>query len=99
MSKTCSFDNLTKLGKVLLPSESHDFRQLILLCFRHVRCRKYRHMKKVSLFSQIEYFCYHIIRGRFLMNYNFKMDKDHPHFQGLVENTKDKRLKIYTIFG
>jgi hypothetical protein len=33
------------------------------------------------------------------MNYNFKMDKDHPLFQGLVENTKDKRLKIYPIFG
>jgi hypothetical protein len=33
------------------------------------------------------------------MNYNFKMDKDHPLFQGLVANTKDKRLKIYPIFG
>jgi hypothetical protein len=33
------------------------------------------------------------------MNYNFKMDKDHPLFQGLVVNTKDKRLKIYPIFG
>ena len=33
------------------------------------------------------------------MNYNFKMDKDHPLCQVLVENTKDKRLKIYPIFG
>jgi hypothetical protein len=81
--------------KASLAVESQDFRQLILLCFRHVSCQKHRHRKNVSLFSQIEYFCCQIIRGRFQMNYNFKMDKDHPLFQGLVANTKDKRLKIY----
>jgi hypothetical protein len=28
------------------------------------------------------------------MNYNFKMDKDHPRFQGLVENKRIKGSKF-----
>jgi hypothetical protein len=98
-SKTCSFDNLTEFEKDIVSYRIPGLSTTYPTLFQARKLLKVQTQENVSLFAQIEYFCCQIIRGRFQMNYNFKMDKDHPLFQGLVENTKDKRLKIYPIFG
>jgi hypothetical protein len=64
------FNRLGALEDMLLVVESSDFRQLILLYFIRVSCRKRRDWKNILLFSQIKDFCFQIKWGWFFMKDN-----------------------------